>query len=181
MPNWTSEPNRGEQEQTMPIVRTPSRGNVAAIITCKNVVGCNTHWYGGRTVPCEIPMCDACAEGVAWRWHGYVSAVDLKTDSHFLFEFTAAAHDAFALYLTRHPELRGCHFKTSRMGGRANGRVQIRTKLHELPIENLVEPPDIMMILCRIWNVEPERQIPSLYSSDHNGDQIRKTTQIKSR
>lgn len=181
MPTFTEEPDGSERKFVMPIMRTPTKKSIEAIITCNKVVGTNTHWYGGRTIPCEIPKCEACDKGVSWKWHGYVSAVTPKDNDHFLFEMTAAAHDAIKVYKKNQPDLRGCFFKASRPSSRVNGRILIRTKKWESNLELLPDPPDIAAILCHIWNVEPNRLVEAVYQSEYNGEERRTTQQIESR
>ena len=180
MPKFTQKPNPDDRQNVMQILRAPTKGSIKAIATSPEICGCNTHWYGGRTVPCEFPDCDPCLANVTWRWHGYLSALDPNTNQHFLFEFTAQAHDAFETYLKLHDNLRGCVFRTSRAGGRPNGRVQIHTRETTMPLSQLPAAPDIGAILCHVWNVEPDRRVEAVYSSEHNGDRLRRTTQIKS-
>lgn len=177
MPLFSSEPEEGAKGVTLPLRRTPPTGALVGTITCKSIVGTNTHWYGGRTTPCELPDCEPCAKSVGWRWHGYVSAIDQKTMEHFLFEFTAQAQDFFRLFLINNSSLRGCIFKATRMGNKPNGKVQIVTKRQENGLIYLPEEPKIEEVLCHIWGIEPEKTTEALYMSEHNGNEVRKTFQ----
>jgi len=93
------------------------------VITSPDLLGCNTHFFGGHTVPCETPECEACLKGIPWRWHGYLAAIQAQTHAHFIFEFTAQAGDTFREYFQLHGTLRGCIFQAERMHHRPNGRV----------------------------------------------------------
>lgn len=179
MPKFTSSPDPNERKHLLAILRTPTKGNLQGVITCSKVQGTNTHWYGGRTIPCAVQECEACDKGVSWRWHGYVSAFELKNNRHFLFEFTSTAHDAFALYLLKNKDLRGCFFKASRNAARANGRVTIMTKKWEESMNTLPKEPEVIRILCHIWNLNPDDEIEALYQYNHNGERLRRTSQIK--
>jgi len=58
----------------LPLVRTPANRSLKAVVTSDALIGTDTHFWGGHTVPCERPECDACNHGIAYRWHGYLSA-----------------------------------------------------------------------------------------------------------
>jgi hypothetical protein len=142
-----------QQGRTLDIVRTPAPGAYQAIVTCEQMVGCPTHFFHGRTLPCQEPDCPACDEGTAWRWHGYVTCLNTKTNEHQLFEMTAQASEEFKTYNERHGTLRGCQFHASRAGGRTNGRVNIRTKPIDLKTLTLPKAPDLIKCLCHLWNI----------------------------
>jgi hypothetical protein len=126
---------------------------LTSTITCTELIGTNTHFYGGHTIPCEAPDCKACADGVSWRWHGYVSAYNPLTNRHFLFEMTAQAAQPLWEYFQAHGTLRGCTFEASRAQGRKNGRVFIRTKQEDLLKINLPSSPNMALALCHLWNL----------------------------
>ncbi len=118
------------------------------------MVGCPTHFFHGRTLPCQQPDCPACDEGTAWRWHGYVTCLNVKTNEHQLFEMTAQASEEFRAYHERHGTLRGCQFMATRAGGRTNGRVNIRTKPIDLKTMKLPAAPNLIKCLCHLWNID---------------------------
>lgn len=135
--------------------RTPAKGKLIATVTCDQLVGCPTHFYGGHTVPCEAPDCQACQAASPWRWHGYLSAVDSKTGEHIIFEVTAQAAEPFAAYRKHHGTLRGCLFQATRRGQYRNGRVLIQCKPADLTQIVLPDSPDLITCLCYIWHVDP--------------------------
>jgi hypothetical protein len=153
MPQWTSAPPPDAAGHSMRLRRTPGPGSLNAIATAPEVLGCITHYWQHRTIPCEKDRCEACANGQAWRWHGYLPSWDPRTGEHFLFEFTAQAHDAFAHYARDHLTLIGCHWSACRLGDRPNGRVTIRTKPADLGKIKLPPPPNTQAILCQIWGI----------------------------
>ena len=155
MPQWTSAPDQSPAPWAFRIVRTPPTGALDAIITCQNVTGCPTHFANNRTIPCEgQPNCKLCQQGFSWRWHGYVSAILVRTMEHIVWEATAAATEALRTYLTIHPDLRGCHFKASRPSGRPNGRVLLQVRRDDLERIRLPDPPNLQKILCHIWGCQ---------------------------
>lgn len=160
MPNFTNGPPTQAASAGLRLVRTPPAGKLTAIITCQDLVGCPTHFYQRRTIPCESPNCAACDAGHAWRWHGYVTATDIKTNEHFIFEMTAQAAEPFTEYKARHKTLLGCLFEASRLGDHHNGRVLIRCKPANLTQINIPKAPDVIGCLCHIWNIpRPEAAI----------------------
>jgi hypothetical protein len=153
MPNWSNTPPTEPNRNAFDLRRTPANGYVLAIVTSPDLIGCPTHYFQHRTIPCEAEDCAPCKLGVPSRWHGYVSALDTKTSDHFLFECTAMGAEAFTRYRADHGTLRGCHFHASRPAARANGRVLIRTKPADLAQVRLPEPPNVLAVLAQIWGI----------------------------
>lgn len=153
MPVFTNRPPEDSSGPGLRLRRTPAPGKLTGIVTCRELIGCPTHFYRHRTVPCEPPDCEACKAGHPWRWHGYLSAIDCKTNEHFIFEMTAQAAETFTQYQARHDTLLGCLFEAARLGDRHNGRVLMRCKPADLTKINLPSAPDLMMCLCHIWNI----------------------------
>lgn len=157
MPIWTNAPPATNTGPALRIVRTPTSGQLTAAITCPDLVGCATHYYQHRTIPCEPPNCPACADGIGWRWHGWVSAILSSTTEHILFEFTATAAEYFRSYRDTYNTLRGCVFTAGRVNNRPNARVIIRTKAHDPTKIHLPEAPDMIAALTHIWGLPPEQ------------------------
>lgn len=126
---------------------------MTAIITSVDLVGTPTHFWHGRTVPCEVTDCTPCNDGVPWRWHGYFAAWQPTDHLHFLFEFTARASQAFLDYRKVYSTLRGCHFRVHRVNASPNGRVVTETKPADLSQFKLPQPPDLIKVLSIIWNI----------------------------
>lgn len=155
MPKWIDQPPADVGPYAFRILRTPADKPISGIITCTDLVGCNTHYLKNRTIPCEgVDKCEACAQDHSWRWHGYVSAVITPGLEHVLFECTATASDTFSNYLQIYQNLRGCWFRAWRPSRRHNGRVVIECKTTDPAKTRLPDPPNIKAILCHIWNVQ---------------------------
>ncbi len=135
------------------IIRCPAAGKLRAIITCENLVGCPTHFFRGHTVPCTGNECAACAEGLPWRWHGYVTIFTATTHFHQLLELTAPPAEHLANYHQTHKTLRGCEVILNRTSPRPNGKVRIQTKPFDLSQTSLPSPPDLRLILATMWNL----------------------------
>lgn len=153
MPLFSNAPPDDPRGHALDLKRCPVFKPLVAIVTCHNLIGCPTHFYGGRTVPCEEKDCEPCKEGSPWRWHSYLSCYSPAEKVHFLFENTARATEPFVLFRKAHGTLRGCCFRAHRANGRANGRVYIETKPSDLEKITLPEPPDLEKVLSIIWNI----------------------------
>ncbi len=171
MPNFTNDPPKDPRGHGLPLRRCPTMKALRAIVTSSDLVGCATHYYGGRTVPCETKECEACLNGVPWRWHSYLSAWDPANKIHFLYESTARATEPFVQYRDAHGSLRGCDFRAQRMNARPNARVYVETKPADLEKIILPDAPDLIAVLSIIWNLP----IPSICSTDS----FRKVPQVQ--
>lgn len=153
MPNYSNIPPKDPRGFGLTLVRTPANGKLCAMLTCSDLLGCATHWFGGRTVPCEAPTCKPCEEGVPWRWHAYVSGVRNATHQHILLEFTAQAAEQLVQYRDNHISLRGCIVTAQRHRNRHNGRVILHCKPGNLDSVALPKEPNIKGALSIIWNI----------------------------
>lgn len=178
MPTWTSSPPTDPRGQGLPLVRTPANRPLRAIVTSDRLIGTDTHFWGGHTVPCERPDCEACNAGIGYRWHGYLSAYNPSDQLHFVFEITAQAAVPFADYLKTHGTLRCAQFDAYRWQRRKNGRVIVKVELSATPSHAIPHAPDLRKVMAIIWrlpipNVDPGPIIsgrPTLcVSSDGNG------------
>jgi len=153
MPTYTNTIPDPAHGPALPIRRAPAAGQLVAIITSPDLVGTNTHYYKGRTMPCEAPECEPCRNGVPYRWHSYVSAWETKTALHFIFECTAAGSEPFIEYREHHGTLRGCIFQARRWQQRPNGRILLQTKPADLNEMRLTKPPDLVKCLATLWSL----------------------------
>ncbi len=153
MPNFTNSAPEKTSGQGLRLCRTPAVGHLVGLVTCPQLIGCPTHFYHYRTVPCEAPDCEACQAGQPWRWHGYVSAIDQATNEHILFEMTAQAAENFTGYHERHGTLIGCLFEAKRLSQHTNGRVLIRCKPTDLANVHMPPAPNMINALSHIWNI----------------------------
>lgn len=163
MPNWSTDVPKDSRGPAFPIKRTPTSRAITALVTSEDLIGCDTHFWGGHTVPCSAPNCDACGQGIPFRWHGYLAAVDCKTHLHFIFEMTAQAAEAFKDFRAAHSTLRGCIFEAKRLKSIVNSRVCIRCKPADLREQHLPKAPDLRKCMAIIWNVpDPDVEVSGL-------------------
>lgn len=156
--DWTNTIPTDPRGKPFPLHRTPPTGKLVAAITSEDLTGCDTHFFGGHTVPHHNEGCEPCEKGMPFRWHGYVSAVNVTTRLHFIFEFTAQAADTFDTYRKAHGTLRGCLFEARRLHAKPNGRVMLQCKPLDQQKLHLPEPPSIPDCMAIIWNL-PNGQI----------------------
>lgn len=154
MPNWSHDVPADPANHGLPLRRTPARANLIGVITSDEMIGCDTHYFHARTLPCERPNCEACNEGFPFRWHSYVSYWDPKQQEHAILELTAQAAEHLVTYKQAHGTLRGCLFQASRVGARPNGRVLLRCKPADLTKLPLPSAPDLEVVLSVVWNVQ---------------------------
>ncbi len=151
MPKFTNEPPPETKGYALPIVRTPAHGKFEAIVTSDDLIGTNTHWWGGRTVPCEAPECEACHNGSPFRWHAYCSCYNPNTGLHVLYEVTAQAAETLVQYRRSHNTLRGALIRAYRWRSAPNGRVVLRATPSATPHDVLPKPPNLLKILAILW------------------------------
>lgn len=156
MPNWSRDIPTNPNGVALPIRRTPTARALLAVCTSEDLLGCDTHFYGGHTVPCTRPNCKACNESHPFRWHAYLAALEQKSRLHFIFECTAQAAEAFTTWRTAHGTLRGCLFDARRWHSRPNGRVIIRTASIDLTNLSLPIAPDVRKCMAIVWQI-PDR------------------------
>lgn len=152
--NFSSDPPADPRGNSLALKRTPTARPIRGIITCDNLVGTPTHFFHGRTVPCNDETCEPCDHGVPWRWHGYVSLFGPSTHSHILFEMTAKTVEPLKTYRLAHGTLRGCLITARRINSSPNARVVITTGVADLQSINLPKEPHILEALSIIWNIE---------------------------
>lgn len=153
MPNWTHNPPDDPRGYGLPIIRTPANRTLKAVVTSDQLIGCDTHFWGGHTVPCTRPDCEADKAGIAYRWHGYISAFNPADELHFVFEMTAQAAAKFTTYREEHHTLRCCQFEAWRWGHKKNGRVILKLQHSAIPTHALPEAPDLANVMAIIWRL----------------------------
>jgi hypothetical protein len=153
MPVFSSEVPSAEKTYGFDLKRTPEDRPLERIILSEDLIGSYTHWFHGRTMPCEGDGCPACKENCPSRWHGYVACFDPKTHDSHLFEFTLKAAASFKQYRETYGTLRGCFFRAFRPKRRKNSRVVIQCKPVDLTKISLPEAPDLVRAMCTIWQL----------------------------
>jgi len=151
MPNWTDRPPVHTRQHAYSLFRTPAQGTISGIITSPTVLGCLTHFYRGRTIPCEGENCPACNDKRPPRYHAYVGLLGKKSREHALFELTGHAAAPLYDWIEAGKSLRGAALNAYRTRGGSNAPVTVQ--LSQMPGLEVVlpEPPDIQAALELIW------------------------------
>jgi len=182
MPTWRTELPAEGTNRGYDLRRTPTNGNLVAIITCDDLLVCDTHYWHGRTTPCEREFnpegktiddshCPACVEKQAWRTHVYVSAFDGKRRDHFIFECTTHAAKTLQEYRQAAGTLRGCILNACRPKSTPNGKVSILTHAADLTRCSLPAAPSIPDALAVIWRLP--RTALEEHSTRQNATELR--------
>lgn len=154
MLNFSSDVPSDPRGNSLPLMRCPSNRSIEGIITCEDLVGTRTHYYRGRTIPCDDAECPACSDGFPWRWHAYVSVYSPRSQRTVLFEMTARCAETLVTYRKAYSTLRGCHLIAKRANTSPNSRVNLQTKQADLQSIALPASPNILEALSIIWNIE---------------------------
>jgi len=192
MPTWSHELPNKQKHMGFDLRRTPPAGALQAIITCDDLLVVDTHFWHGRTTPCERQQldsagqltagnCAACNDAVPYRTHVYVSAFAAKLRQHFIFECTAHAAKPLAEYRAAALTLRGCVIHASRPLGAKTSKVAIQTNAANLSLVTLPDPPDLIKALSVIWRLpatgvathQPKRQPPTVATKKEPLDRMR--------
>lgn len=154
MLKFNSDPPEDPRGTSLPLVRCPTMKAISGIILSDDLIGTNTHFYRGRTLPCDDGNCPACTDGFPWRWHAYLALYGLSSNRVVLFEMTAKATEPLILYRKAYGTLRGCHLTAKRANSSPNSRVIITTKRADLQATTLPDAPNVISALSIIWNIE---------------------------
>ncbi len=152
-PNWYTNIPEEIVTQSLPIRRTPASKPITCIVTSADLIGTFTHFYRGRTTPCERPDCEACRDGQPWRYHAYVGAWSRNSGLHFIFEMTAQAAEKLIEFRTKYQSLRSCQIDAYRWGKRSNGRVILKASPSGIAPTDLPLEPDLVKCLSVLWNI----------------------------
>jgi len=153
MYEFSNAPPPDPRGNALQLIRTPVGRALKQIVTCEDLVGCPTHFYHGRTRPCAGNNCEACADGLPWRWHGYLSCYNPTSRLHSLFEMTAKAAEPLIDYRKAHGTLRGCLMTAKRVNLSPNARVLISTTTADLEKYPIPKSPRLLEALSILWNI----------------------------
>ena len=145
-----------------PLMRCGAKPFQGAVILSHDILGCYTHYWCRRTIPCRKDNCPACDQGYSPRWHGWVFVQSQKTANKAIFEFTAGASANVDKYFREHRTLRGGIINAWREPARINGRLVIQVIKGTRDPDSLPKAIKLLPILMRMWNTR--------YEPSTNGD-----------
>lgn len=151
MIDWNDQPDRNPSLPSYSILRTPPKGKMSGIIISDAVCGTRLHYWKGRSVPCNAADCDACENGQAPRWKGYLLLKSTQTDKIVIFEFTERGWDPLDEARRKWGTLRGLVLTATRTGGKTNSPLLLMLSDHREDPTGLPAEKDLKTILGRIW------------------------------
>lgn len=151
---WDNSHDTQRRSNKWQLRRTPQGGKLKGLILTDQPLGVWTHYYGGRTVPCESEACPACIDGQNPRKHWYVAQWDPTRDDRWILELTDRGADELILQVSKGARLRGRHLTTYRTNSRANGPVEAVLGEDHSSRYQLPPAPDIRQALLIIWGIE---------------------------
>jgi len=161
MPTWTNMPPDAPRGYGLPIRRVPPGKPFVCCILSSDLIGTRTHYWHGRTRPCETPDCGACSEGMPWRWHAYMAAFEGMGHEPFLLELTAKATAPLVDYRNAYGTLRGCKLRAMRANFAKNSRLIIETSPADLTKLTLPAEPDLHKVLALLWDLPQSALVPT--------------------
>ena len=153
MPNFSNSLPPKTENRGFDLRRTPPDKPLKGLITTPDIIGCYTHWWGGRTVPCEGDGCEACMANTPVRWHVYLSILESGSYDHFIFECTSKAALPLVDYRNENGTLRGVLMSAFRPKRRRNARVELVLKPFDTSNIKLPDPPDLPRAMSIIWQL----------------------------
>lgn len=163
MPNWSTQPPAHAAAVALELRRTPGGRPLTLVSLDDDIIGCPTHYYRGRTTPCTNPTCDACAEGLPWRWHAWLCCLAADTRRICLFELTAHAATQLHAIAQSRGSLRGTKITATRANYKPNSRVLLQIADELIPPASLPPSPGVLPALAKIWDIP----LPALEQSGH--------------
>lgn len=150
---WTNDPPADAGFKSYKLLRCPPGKSLRCIVLSRFPIGCDLHFWKGRSTPCKHGDCEACHGGNRPRWKGYVFVKSLQTNSVAIMEYTARAHEAITAFLTTYPNLRGAKMGITRTGNRQNSPILITFDEGRSDEVLLPDPEDLQGTLERMWEI----------------------------
>lgn len=157
MPQWTNHAPDDADRHTATLMRVKPGRPIRGICASPHLLGCWTHWFGGRTIPCNPPDCPACAQSASRRWHAYIHLYSPTTHHSAILELTSLAARELEAYVEQHHTLRGALLDVQRSNHRPNSTIILTATPADLQRFNLPPPLDIPAALERMWEVNVKR------------------------
>lgn len=139
--------------RNLDIVRVPQGRMVTGIMLSHDSIGCYTHWWGGRTVPCYQQNCKACADGGEKRWCSWLAVRNRGGGAILMLELPSAASAETYRFFREVRTFRGWGYQMQRVGKRANARLRIKWDDHRHDPATLPKAPCLAPILRNMWRV----------------------------
>jgi len=146
-------PSTDQMPQQLPLLRVPPKGLSGLVILSHDIVGCDTHYWRGRTRPCEAPNCDACQANQRPRWRGYLAVMSQRTEKIGVIELTPAAVAPVDRAFRQARTLRGCQIALARKNEKPNGQLFAQISVPNETKEHLPKAPNLKTYLAKLWDL----------------------------
>lgn len=140
--------------RVLDLVRCPPKGGLRGMITSPKILGIETHYWGGKTVPCGGSLCQACEEQQPARWHGYCGLLTPQPSRHVIVEITLQACEEIWRWEELNGEILGMKLSLARRADRVNGKILVQVDRIERGAYRLPAPPDLTKNLRIIWGID---------------------------
>lgn len=154
MTEWSDQSPPQQPAAQYRLIRTPPFKPIRLLILSGKPLGCKTHYFRGRTAPCEGDACEACQQGLPWRWHAYLAVLALPNREKCILEMTAQATEQLQPAIHELGTLRGSIIITERPAKRPNGRVRVTMTRDRQPEASMPQPPNIIACMQHIWGLD---------------------------
>lgn len=158
---WNRRPPDNEPRGGWSLRRCPTKGFLAVVIVSHDLMGRYTHYFAGRTRPCQGNDCEACNKNMRPRWHGYLCAIDLQTNEKIIVEVTSSIASQLGEWFDSHRTLKGSRMKLERRSPKPNGKITCKLAEPAPGTGELPTAPDIRPIMNKIWEVYEARVQPA--------------------
>lgn len=151
MATWSDRPTRSNDNQPFKIYRCPANRPLKVICVSEMLIGCDLHYWKGRSVPCSGNECTACQAGQMPRWRGYFQGFSEDSRTVRIIEVTERVWGIFDAATKKHGSLRGLGVRIERMNGKVNGPLSATFEGMMKSPGELPEEADLIAILERMW------------------------------
>jgi hypothetical protein len=154
MPDWSNTPPTCPHDMQYRLIRAPAARSLHCVMLAEKPIGCPTHYWKGRTMPCETANCEPCQLGIPWRWHSYTPIQIWGSNEKCILELTAQASEQLGPALAEFQSLRGVEIVIDRPSRRPNGRVRIVVAPARRPEGSLPPCPNTIACMSHIWGTD---------------------------
>lgn len=152
--DWTDSPPNDQPWAGTRLLRCPMASPLAGLTMGVPMIGCRTHYAGGRTQPCAGKACKLCLDGHTWRWHGYLPLYNPDHRKQIVLELTAAAAEDYHRLISDYPSAAGIKLTVRRSAKRPNARVILTLEPASPNGHPLPAPIDVKRYLEHMWALD---------------------------
>lgn len=149
--DWASQPEPVRPGNKLDLIRCKTGALPPLVCLSSRHVGCDIHWWGGRSFPHLAKDCPACKDKRPAVWKGWIAVWHPKTREIGILEFTHRCTESLDAYFLAHGSCRGGIVTVSRSGTKANGKLTLQIVTGTYAVNELPACPDIKHALELMW------------------------------